>query len=562
MITLDGAVFGKLVANSNCISFRSESRVDSPKYRFGAPPFIHISKDVNKRWKLSDISEVVGKRYNLIRQAIEVYFYSSKSVFFSLYSKNNLKNFVKRLNSIVRKNKALHMEIVLEPEAYFEYRKFREAWVAGRISNFEYLMLLNKYGGRSFNDINQYPIFPWIIGNYDVPVLDLDDPKNYRNLVRPIGAISPLKENYAKEKLDVLNSEKDAAPYQLGTHCLPGRIVLGYMFRVEPFSSILLRFEQGRDSPTRMFHAIRRIWASGNVDTSDNKELVPEFFYLPETFVNHNNYSYGVKIPDEDVLSLVPNPHVKVRVDQVLMPKWAQSEHHFVKLNVLALESKQTSQFLDQWIDLLFGERQQKGDYYNLYKSLCDEEYTSKNLDKLTDSNIAEIQEFGSNPIKLFRSKHPARNTEAIKLRTQYGIFRNVLELAQTPGDGVLALMKICSFPNEPVVFIKAYEQRIYAVLNTQKLYRSNEEYINLLHESPVRFERKELRMLPYKRVFLADRGTFIGDAARAFDFLDRGNLLVTCRHYDNTCRVISASSGDSFAQITFHRVSFHTRFW
>lgn len=30
------------------------------------------------------------------------------------------------------------------------------------ISTFDYLMLVNKYAGRSFNDTSQYPIMPWI----------------------------------------------------------------------------------------------------------------------------------------------------------------------------------------------------------------------------------------------------------------------------------------------------------------------------------------------------------------------------------------------------------------
>jgi hypothetical protein len=39
-------------------------------------------------------------------------------------------------------------------------------WINGLIDNFTYLMILNKYSGRSFCDTNQYPIFPWIIADY------------------------------------------------------------------------------------------------------------------------------------------------------------------------------------------------------------------------------------------------------------------------------------------------------------------------------------------------------------------------------------------------------------
>jgi hypothetical protein len=35
------------------------------------------------------------------------------------------------------------------------------AWVRGEISNFAYLMLVNTLAGRTYNDLTQYPVFPW-----------------------------------------------------------------------------------------------------------------------------------------------------------------------------------------------------------------------------------------------------------------------------------------------------------------------------------------------------------------------------------------------------------------
>jgi len=46
-------------------------------------------------------------------------------------------------------------------------------WQRREISNFEYLMFLNTLAGRTFNDLTQYPVFPWIIKDYDSPTLDL-----------------------------------------------------------------------------------------------------------------------------------------------------------------------------------------------------------------------------------------------------------------------------------------------------------------------------------------------------------------------------------------------------
>ena len=42
-----------------------------------------------------------------------------------------------------------------------------QKWINREISNFEYLMQLNTIAGRTFNDLSQYPVFPWvIIGKY------------------------------------------------------------------------------------------------------------------------------------------------------------------------------------------------------------------------------------------------------------------------------------------------------------------------------------------------------------------------------------------------------------
>lgn len=53
-------------------------------------------------------------------------------------------------------------------------------WCTGQITNFEYLTHLNKHAGRSFNDLMQYPVFPFILSDYTNETLDLNDPSVYR----------------------------------------------------------------------------------------------------------------------------------------------------------------------------------------------------------------------------------------------------------------------------------------------------------------------------------------------------------------------------------------------
>lgn len=71
----------------------------------------------------------------------------------------------------------------------FKEKNFTLKWLNNEISNFHYLMLINQYSGRSFNDLNQYPVFPWIISDYKSDTLDLANKEIYRDLTKPIGAL-------------------------------------------------------------------------------------------------------------------------------------------------------------------------------------------------------------------------------------------------------------------------------------------------------------------------------------------------------------------------------------
>jgi factor associated with neutral sphingomyelinase activation len=67
------------------------------------------------------------------------------------------------------------------------------AWVAGRLTNFDYLLYLNLAAGRSFNDLAQWPVFPWVLRDYSSAVLDLGREETFRDLSKPMGALTPAR---------------------------------------------------------------------------------------------------------------------------------------------------------------------------------------------------------------------------------------------------------------------------------------------------------------------------------------------------------------------------------
>lgn len=98
------------------------------------------------------------------------------------------------------------------------------------------------------------------------------------------------------------------------------------------------------------------------------------------------------------------------------LPPWADSPRDFIRKMTKALESEHVSDHLHEWIDLIFGYKQQGAaavEADNLYYYLTYE--GAVDLDAVTDSRerdalIMQIQEFGQTPKQLFTAPHPCRN--------------------------------------------------------------------------------------------------------------------------------------------------------
>lgn len=77
------------------------------------------------------------------------------------------------------------------------------SWENQRTTNFEYLTQLNKLAGRSFNDLMQYPIMPFILCDYTSQSIDLRDISIYRDLAKPVSVQDPRNEKKFKTNYDV-----------------------------------------------------------------------------------------------------------------------------------------------------------------------------------------------------------------------------------------------------------------------------------------------------------------------------------------------------------------------
>lgn len=73
-------------------------------------------------------------------------------------------------------------------------------------------------------------------------------------------------------------------------------------------------FNQGGkfDHADRLFQSIGGTFKNCLSNTSDVKELIPEFFYTPEFLLNSNSYHFGVKQDGEPIGDVCLPPWAKV----------------------------------------------------------------------------------------------------------------------------------------------------------------------------------------------------------------------------------------------------------
>jgi WD40 repeat protein len=294
------------------------------------------------------------------------------------------------------------------------FKSFREqltrSWLDGKLSNFGYLMYLNSLAGRSTNDLTQYPVFPWVLSQYTDETLDLSDPATFRDLSKPMGAMgeSRAKDFAARYKELAQLNDPDLAPFHYGTHYSTSGYTLYYLLRLEPFARMGAQLQNGKfDDPSRLFRSIAASWKSASGQnsgtTQDVRELIPEFFYLPEFLVNTNHFSFGMT-------------QSGIKVNDVELPPWAHnSPSEFVRLNRLALESEHVSRNLHNWIDLVFGFKQlgkDAEDAQNVFMALTYE--AEVDVDDVEDdveraAMLSQILNYGQTPSQLFDRPHPRK---------------------------------------------------------------------------------------------------------------------------------------------------------
>ncbi|KAL7670854.1 hypothetical protein ACOME3_005771 [Neoechinorhynchus agilis] len=259
------------------------------------------------------IRYMIPRRYKLKNSAVEFYLTSQQSFYFNLDSAENRTELLQKLYRL--RPPKLQKIWSLSPRDILKSLNITSRWQSGNMSNFDYLMFLNILSGRSFNTLSQYPVFPWILRDYESSKLDLNDPKIYRDLAKPIGIQSEVRESFISQRLKCNENASPDESFHYGTHYSTPAMVIHYLIRLEPFTSLHLALQDGRfDFANRLFRSIQLSWASVTNTSSDVSELTPEFFYLSEMLRNSNGLKLG-RLQDTNKL-----------IDNVELPPWASND--------------------------------------------------------------------------------------------------------------------------------------------------------------------------------------------------------------------------------------------
>lgn len=258
-------------------------------------------------------------------------------------------------------------------------------WVHGRVSNFCYLMELNRLAGRRQGDPNYHPVLPWVV-DFTVPF------GKFRDLRR-----SKFRLNKGDKQLDfTYEMTKEALAAAVGSEGngvgdLSGSVGTGGGGQPEHLhvphhisdvlSDITYFVYKARQTPKSVLCShVRSQWEPNEYPASMERmqswtpdECIPEFYTDPSIF-----RSIHPDMPDLDV------------------PSWCKSYEDFIEVHRCLLESREVSQHLHYWIDLTFG-----------YKLSGKEAVKAKNVCLHLVDNHTNLTTYGV--VQLFDQPHPPR---------------------------------------------------------------------------------------------------------------------------------------------------------
>ena len=168
--------------------------------------------------------------------------------------------------------------------------------------------------------------------------------------------------------------------------------------RLFPYNFLSIEYQGANfDNPNRLFFSVESTFNNISNQVSDFRELIPEFFYLPEMFMNINNINFGKKDDGMKVDDcIVPNDNKEETIEKFCI---------FINEMRDYLEKAEKDKDISKWIQIIFGIKQKYENYKKnmgqYFRSECYIDNLSLDFsERIIDQTIIAKYDFGTIPLK------------------------------------------------------------------------------------------------------------------------------------------------------------------
>lgn len=474
--------------------------------------------------QINQIDTIIIRRFLYRNQALEIFLKNGKNYFFNFFSLSNLSSFISKITELS------NLKVIDDPLKTFNKLQYTLKWKEGCLSNFDYLLQINKYSSRTYNDINQYPVFPWVIIGFDT--------SNFNNYYRNFSlAVSVQKEEAqarAKERYENSLIGKFRCHFQI--HYSNSSFVNSYLVRMAPFTYNQIKFQNlAFDNPNRQFHSFEE-YSSLMMEVFDNREMIPEMYLMMEHFLNLNFVDFGKRTIDQVLINNMRGNKIGNKAISFILSHRAILEYNHVKEN------------LSKWIDNIFGINQfvQDINSLNMFPRESYEQYIIPKFEKYEAQFAKDLDEkkliqkikgkcyaiisLGQTPKQIFNAIHPKGNTQKTYTNVDYSDINEEIHLKkaitiQFPKKDVLYI-GITSKGN--FVYILTRDEICKYSIELKEISSFHIEEISGNKSYPISSDNNQKEILIYKYLI-----TDVND----------GEFFLTCSHYGNSMNVYSNRS-------------------
>ena len=399
-----GSTFGEIIIESSFLIFINISMKDLiNNNKELIQNFIFSKEDINKsknKEKIiliynNEVKEILLRRFCFKYIGYEIFLKDGSSYLFNFYNTNNANDFY---NGISGKNK--DFLIINDPVNYFEKKDYKSKYKKGEINNFQYLLLINKFSTRTYNNNSQYLVFPLIYMNLQ------------KNIERNLSKAICLNKEESEVELNKYITNYDLMNCYFNNHYSTSAYILYYLVRLIPFTYLLIEFQSGKfDVPERIFSTYNNL-CTALLTSSENRELIPEFYHNYE-FTLNLNYNFIGKMQNSKILINNFNTNKfknsvefiinhRKYLDSMNIVPWINNIFGFNQvntskeiMNIFPLYSYEQYSDFDKEIQQIKENIKEKNNFYEI-------------LYKEARMKLA-ILDLGISPIQLFKSSHPER---------------------------------------------------------------------------------------------------------------------------------------------------------